>query len=168
MYGIAIRHIFWCRLPILAKIALNLWKAWAESNIHGWANLIHGWKKQLWMSSMDGGTSSIDKSVICGCHPWMETPHPWMKMRDYGHGRSICCKLIKRWLTWAISTSPKGSKYSLNSGSVVFQGSPSTIKSEHLFFSTLLFLATELSVWSSDFLLSAVKKRQKLNLWKRF
>ena len=63
-------------------------------------------------------------------------------------------------LTWAISTSPKGSKYSLNSGSVVFHGSPSTIKSEHLFFSTLLFLATELSVWSSDFLLSAKKGKK--------
>ena len=63
-------------------------------------------------------------------------------------------------LTWAISTSPKGSKYSLSSGSVVFQGNPRTIRSEHLFFSTLLFLATQLSEWSSDFLLSAEKKIQ--------
>ena len=63
--------------------------------------------------------------------------------------------LVKKILTWAINTSPKGSKYSLSSGSVVFQGNPRTIRSEHLFFSTLLFLATQLSEWSSDFLLSA-------------
>jgi hypothetical protein len=34
-------------------------------------------------------------------------------------------------------TSPKGSKYSRSSCSVVFQGRPSTIRSEHLFFSDL-------------------------------
>ena len=28
--------------------------------IHGWRNLIHGWKCPLWMSSMDGATSSVD------------------------------------------------------------------------------------------------------------
>ena len=33
------------------------------------------------ISSMDGGTSSVDESVIGGCHPWM-------KMTDDGHGRS--------------------------------------------------------------------------------
>ena len=44
-----------------------------------------------WMegSSMNGGTSSMDESVICGCHPWMEVAsmdesvidgcHPWME-----------------------------------------------------------------------------------------
>lgn len=64
--------------------------------------------------------------------------------------------------TWAISTSPKGSKYSRSSGSVVFQGNPKTIKSEHLFFSTRLFLANELSEWSSDFLLSAVKTPRRI------
>ena len=43
---------------------------------------------------------------------------------------------------------------------MVFQGNPRTIRSEHLFFSTLLFLATQLSEWSSDFLLSAEKKKK--------
>ena len=28
--------------------------------------------------SMDGGTSSMDESVIGGCHPGMEKPHPLM------------------------------------------------------------------------------------------
>ena len=29
----------------------------------------------------------MDESVICGCHPWMKKPDPWMT--DNGHGRSI-------------------------------------------------------------------------------
>ena len=32
---------------------------------------------------MDGEMSSLDESVIGGCHPWME-------MTDDGHGQSIC------------------------------------------------------------------------------
>ena len=32
--------------------------------------------------SMDGGTPSMDESVIRGYHPWMEKPHPRMKMTD--------------------------------------------------------------------------------------
>ena len=31
---------------------------------------------------MDGETSSMDGSIIHECHPWMEKPHPWMKMTD--------------------------------------------------------------------------------------
>ena len=34
------------------------------------------------VSSMDGDTSSLDESVIGGCHPWMEKPHPWMTSTD--------------------------------------------------------------------------------------
>lgn len=57
-------------------------------------------------------------------------------------------------LTCAISTSPYVSKYSLSCCSVVFHGKPSTIKSEHFnFVSILLVLAVEFSKWSSDFLL---------------
>ena len=60
--------------------------------------------------------------------------------------------------TCAIRTSPNPSKYFLNSGSVVFQGRPNTIRSEHFERSNLLFLATEFSVArsSSDFRLSAL------------
>ena len=29
---------------------------------------------------MDEQISSMDGSVINGCHPWMEEPHPWMKV----------------------------------------------------------------------------------------
>ena len=54
-------------------------------------------------------------------------------------------------------TSPKGSKYSLSSGSVVFHGRPRTMRSEHLFFSTFLFLAVDESWLSSDFRLSAAR-----------
>ena len=31
---------------------------------------------------MDGETSSMDESIICGCHPWMEKGHPWMSSMD--------------------------------------------------------------------------------------
>ena len=37
---------------------------------------------QQGMSSMDGGTSFMDESVLRGCHPWMEKPHPWMTSTD--------------------------------------------------------------------------------------
>ena len=64
--------------------------------IHGWRNVIHGWRDAIhgW------------RNVIRECHPWMEKCHswmevsfvdvihgwhPWMKMMDDGHGRSICC-----------------------------------------------------------------------------
>ena len=30
--------------------------------------------------SMDEQISSMDGSVINGCHPWKEEPHPWMKV----------------------------------------------------------------------------------------
>ena len=51
---------------------------------------------------MDGEMSSMDGSVIRGCHPWMTLPsvdaihgcHPWMKTTDDGHGRSISCLLF--------------------------------------------------------------------------
>ena len=32
--------------------------------------------------SMDEQISSMDGSVIGGCHPWMEKPHPWMTFMD--------------------------------------------------------------------------------------
>ena len=38
--------------------------------------------------SMDEQISSMNESVIYGCHPWMEEPHPWIKMTDDGHGQS--------------------------------------------------------------------------------
>ena len=43
-----------------------------ESKFHPktW-RIIHRWKCHIWMSSMDGETSSLDESVIRGCHPWM-------------------------------------------------------------------------------------------------
>ena len=52
---------------------------------------------------MDGEMSSMDESVIRGCHSWMNPPsldvihgwHPWMKMTDDRHGRSISCKHLK-------------------------------------------------------------------------
>ena len=34
------------------------------------------------ISSMDGGTSSMDESIIGGCPPWMEKPHQWMTSMD--------------------------------------------------------------------------------------
>ena len=51
-----------------------------DNSMHGWTKLIHEWKGHLWMSSMDGETSSMDESVTCGCHPWIEEPNPWMKV----------------------------------------------------------------------------------------
>ena len=30
--------------------------------------------------SMDEQISSMDGSVINGCHPWKKEPHPWMKV----------------------------------------------------------------------------------------
>ena len=60
---------------------------------------------------IDEQISSMDESTICRCHPWMEEPypwmkvssaddihelryfihggHPWMKITDDGHGRSL-------------------------------------------------------------------------------
>ena len=71
--------------------------------------------------------------------------------------KPLDCPVLMSFLTWAMSTSPNGSKYSRSSGSVVFHGSPSTIRSEHLFLSTFLDLAVELSWCSSDLRLSAAK-----------
>ena len=58
--------------------------------ISGWTNLIHAWKWHPWKSSIDGGTSPMDESVISGSHPWMEKPHPWMTSTDEDD----------RWQTW--------------------------------------------------------------------
>lgn len=61
--------------------------------------------------------------------------------------------------TWAISTSPKDSKYSRSCCSVVFQGKPSTIRSEHFNFVSMRFVfAVEFSKWSSDLRLFSAKK----------
>ena len=32
---------------------------------------------------MDEQISSMDESAICGCHPWMEEHHPWMKVLSF-------------------------------------------------------------------------------------
>ena len=42
------------------------------------------------ISSMDKDISSIDESVLHDCHPRIEKSHPWIKMKDGGHGRSLC------------------------------------------------------------------------------
>ena len=64
--------------------------------IHGWRNLIYGWKCHpgcypwmekcyRWMSSMDEEMSSMDESVICWCHLWSTLPsvdvnHGWRQL----------------------------------------------------------------------------------------
>ena len=93
---------FWSyRLLILTKIAPNFVKREQnlinDKSIHGWENLIHEWKCHLWISSMDGGASLMDESVICGCHHrWRNLIHgrkchPCMTLtdEDYGYGRSL-------------------------------------------------------------------------------
>ena len=44
--------------------------------------LIHGLKCHLWMSSMDGWTSSLDEIVICRFYLWIDKPHLWMTSTD--------------------------------------------------------------------------------------
>ena len=78
--------------------------------------------------------------------------------------KPLDCPVLASFFTCAISTSPIASKYSLSSGSVVFHGRPSTMRSEHLFLSTFLFLATEVSWWSSDLRLSAAGRKSKSKL----
>ena len=84
------------RLPILAKITPKLCKNMQnltdDTSIHGWANIIHGWKCHPWMSSMD----SVDS-----IHGWRNIIlwwHPRMRITDDGHGQSNDrCPFILIW-----------------------------------------------------------------------
>ena len=64
--------------------------------------------------------------------------------------------------TWAIKISPNCEKYSLRSSSVLFHGSPRTIRSVHLFLSTLFVFAIGFSKPSSPFLLFSIKKNESI------
>ena len=57
--------------------------------------------------------SSMDKSVINGCHPWMEEPHPWMKVSsvDVIHGWR---NLIHEWKCHPLMSSMDGEPSSLD------------------------------------------------------
>ena len=45
-------------------------------------SIIRGCHPQMEVAFMDGGTSSIDESAICGFYPWMENLYPWMTPTD--------------------------------------------------------------------------------------
>ena len=69
-------------------------------------NMIQTIFQKIWhikIPSMDGETSSMDESIICGCHPWMEKCHPWMSSMD-GKMSSMDRSVIYGCYPWMTST----------------------------------------------------------------
>ena len=97
MYGIFSRQVFGknCLHHTLIEFVSNcLWVLYLQRSYKNYVvfcdsnpRLFLAWCKQflpktwqLKIPSIDGEISSMDESVIRGCHPWMEKCHPWMTL----------------------------------------------------------------------------------------
>ena len=90
------------------------WKfhPWMQKS-HPWMEKCHPWMEEChlwhiaqfftylptWIPSIDGETSSMDESAICGCHTWMERCHPWLSSMD---GEMSSMDEEDGWQTWTV------------------------------------------------------------------